>query len=327
MHPLSVTLFGRLRIQQGARLVIDLTAKAQELLCYLLLHRSRAHTREALSELLWPQASSAQAKKYLRQTLWQLQAALDACDESDGSESRASSEPPESQTLLMPDAGWLRLNSAAMGPLDVDVFEDAFQACHQVRGHDLSDHAAQTLAHAAALYQGDLLETWYQDWCVYERERLQLTYLAMLEKLMEHCEARGKFAQGLIHGQNVLRFDPAREYTHRQIMRLYHKAGDRTGALRQFERCAAALAREFNLPPMPETLALREHICARHLADDTTYAPVRGQTQAVALNQSEKGSDGHLQRRLDQIQMRLSAVHDELQQELAAIRGAMRMSS
>ena len=53
-----------------------LSSKALELLCYLVLHRDRAHTREALSRLLWPDAPDGQAKKYLRQTLWQLQTNL-----------------------------------------------------------------------------------------------------------------------------------------------------------------------------------------------------------------------------------------------------------
>jgi hypothetical protein len=42
------------------------------------MHRDRAHTREELAVLLWPDASATLARKYLRQALWQLQSALTA---------------------------------------------------------------------------------------------------------------------------------------------------------------------------------------------------------------------------------------------------------
>jgi hypothetical protein len=38
---------------------------------------------------------------------------------------------------------------------------------------DLNEAQAQLLKDAVNLYCGDLLEGWYQDWCLFERERLQ----------------------------------------------------------------------------------------------------------------------------------------------------------
>jgi len=40
------------------------------------------------------------------------------------------------------------------------------------------------LQEAVRLSYADLLEGWYQDWCLYERERLQNIYLLILDKLM-----------------------------------------------------------------------------------------------------------------------------------------------
>ena len=73
---LQVRLFGRVSWSAPRPPVPILPSKALELLCYLVLHRGRSHTREALSRLLWPDAPDGQAKKYLRQTLWQLQTTL-----------------------------------------------------------------------------------------------------------------------------------------------------------------------------------------------------------------------------------------------------------
>src|SRR5438128_1039451 len=58
-----------------------------------------------------------------------------------------------------------------------------------------------------ALYRGDLLEGWYSDWCLYERERLQHMYLAMLDKLMEYSESHQEYETGQTYGMRALRYD------------------------------------------------------------------------------------------------------------------------
>ena len=44
--------------------------------------------------------------------------------------------------------------------------------------------------------------------------------------------------------------DPARERTHRRLMRLKYLAGYRAEALRQYDRCAAILQEEFGCFPL-----------------------------------------------------------------------------
>ncbi len=266
MNSLDIRLFGKIVIQQHGRAVSELPAKAMELLAYLLLHCDRAHTREALAELLWPETSNIVSKKYLRQTLWQLQTAL---------EFQTAPKSAEADALFILTPGWVRFNTHIVWQLDVNAFEAAFAQCCDCCGADLSDHQSQALEAAVMLYQGDLMEMWYQDWCIFERDRLQQIYLAMLDKLMGYCEATQRYAKGLTYGQRILRVDAARESTHRQLMRLHYKAGDRTGALHQFERCAAALAKEFNLEPTRDTRAL--HACIRNdcLDDGDVLATTR----------------------------------------------------
>src|SRR5690349_5654465 len=61
----SVHLFGKLALQRDAQPLHPLdTRKAQELFCYLLLYRDRAHPREALASVLWGDIATAQSKTY-----------------------------------------------------------------------------------------------------------------------------------------------------------------------------------------------------------------------------------------------------------------------
>jgi DNA-binding SARP family transcriptional activator len=308
MNALRIRLFGEICVEQDRQPVSDLPAKALELLCYLFLYRDRAHTREELATLLWPDASYTHSKKYLRQILWRLQTALGA---------EPNSGRGENPTWLILNPGWVRINPQSAWWLDVDAFERAHVLCRDTPGQVLTEQQAQLLEEAMALYQGDLMELWYQDWCIYERDRLQLTYLAMLEQLMGYCETQRSYTKGVAYGQGILRYDQARECTHQHLMRLYYRAGDRTGALRQYDRCAAALAKEFNLQPSHETVALYEQIRADQL-DETAAQPMETSRQPDDRSGTNLLLEIHKQ--LDQIQFGLSSFQQQVQHELAALK-------
>jgi DNA-binding SARP family transcriptional activator len=255
MSVLKIHLFGRFRVSRGERPAEGFDAhKEQELLSYLLLRRGRPHAREALAGLLWGEVPTEKSKKYLRQALWHVQAALDPV------------QGGEPGGVLAVEHDWVQLDAGAAVWLDVEVFERTFMRVHDSRGAELDGPSFGALQEAVGLYRGDLLEGWYQDWCLFERERLQNMYLAMLDKLMSYCEAHRLFELGVLYGAAVLRLDRAHERTHRQLMTLQYLAGDRTAALRQFERCAAALEEELGVKPDRLTAALYQNIRADHTA-------------------------------------------------------------
>lgn len=251
MATISVRLFGRLSVQVDQQPFEGLEAgKAQELLCYLLLHCDRPHRREGLANLLWGDTSGQQVRKYLRQSLWQLHSALSLPDDEDPAR------------VLLVDADWVQVNPEADLWVDATLFDLAIGAAEGVPGRALDEESARTLATAADLYTGDLLEGWYQDWCLFERERLQTRYLGLLDKLIAHCASTGRYEAGLEYGTRILRHDRAHERTHRQLMRLHHLAGDRTAALRQYHTCAAVLEQELGIRPSRRTTGLYEQIRA-----------------------------------------------------------------
>ncbi|MCB8983632.1 MAG: hypothetical protein H6659_07395 [Ardenticatenaceae bacterium] len=247
MDCLCISLFGKFCVTAPVQttIVLDPT-KVQELFFYLLLHADRPHTREKLAELLWQDSSAAQSRKYLRQTLWQLQSILD--------------QFPCCQNLLTADSDWIQINPAVPYWLDTQMFDHAYGQATGVDGAALETGTAQALMNAVMLYQGDLLENWYQDWCLFERERLQNELITMLHKLMVYCECTQQYEAGVIYGMQMLQFDQAREQTHRRLMRLYFLAGDRTRALRQFERCKLVLRQELGVEPAQKTLELVQQI-------------------------------------------------------------------
>jgi DNA-binding SARP family transcriptional activator len=204
---------------------------------------------------LWCDSPPTQSKKYLRQTLWQLQTALTCQTE------------PVNGRLLLVEPNWIQLNTVADLWLDVALFEQAFNLVQRVPGNELELEQVRSLESAVDLHKGELLSGWYQAWCLDERERFRHMYMAMLDKLMGHYEAHHKYETGLAYGERLLQHDRARERTHRRMMRLYYLAGDRTLALGQYQRCIDILAEELDVKPSKRTQALYEQIRADQLED------------------------------------------------------------
>jgi DNA-binding SARP family transcriptional activator len=252
MNVLRISLFGKFHVQCNNQVQGGFESqKSQELFCYLLLYRDRPHHREFLAGLLWPQRTKTQSLKYLRHTLWQLQTALEASMAGNGD-------------LLQVDSEWISLNPDAPFWLDVAAFEHIYDLVQGKKGRELDQREARLVQQALELYQGNLLEGWYQDWCLFERGRLKRTYLTLLKKQIAYCEACGEYEAGVRYGARALRHDVAHEQIHRRLMRLHYQAGDRTAALRQYEDCVDSLRQELDVDPSQRTLTLYEEIRLGH---------------------------------------------------------------
>jgi len=289
---LRFRLFGKFTALHDAGLLTGLEAsKDQELLSYLLIHRDRPHSREALASMLWGETSTEKSKKYLRQALWHLHAALNSDAE-----------------VLLVDHDWLSLNPCSSLWTDVSDFERAFATAEGIAGRQLDAEQAKALKNAVSLYSDDLLPGYYQDWILFERERLQNMYLLMLDKLLVYLQFRGEYEVAQSYGATILRYDPARERTHRQLMHLYSLAGDRTSALRQFERCALSLKQELGVRPERKTVELYERIKSDQMGHTNN---------AETLPQASSSSD--ILTRLKQLQAIVAGVQRRIQRDIKAI--------
>jgi hypothetical protein len=121
-------------------------------------------------------------------------------------------------------------------------------------GRFLAAIEARDLDTAAALYQGELLPGFtcdsleFEEWLRLERERLhQLALEAMFEAAQDHLAASRPDKAGAL-ARRQLALEPWREPAHRQLMQGYALAGDRAGALAQFDAARAVLWQELGVP-------------------------------------------------------------------------------
>jgi DNA-binding SARP family transcriptional activator len=222
--------------------------KAIALLAYLLLHRDRTLSRAAIAEQFWPDEDDQSGRASLRRHLHR---ALSALPEA---------EP--SCPWVLADKVTVRWNPDA--PLVLDTM-DYERRCSE---GDLDS--------AVSLYRGDYLEDFYDDWVLPERERLRSIQAANLAALVDRYRGALDYPAAIASAQSLLRLDPLREDAIRRLMSLRFAAGDRSGALSDFEIFARRLHDELAAEPMPETIALREAIRSNeHSTLEGTAAPAR----------------------------------------------------
>jgi DNA-binding SARP family transcriptional activator len=221
--------------------------QAYLLFCYLLLNPERPHSRDQLATMFWGEYPTQISRKYLRNGLWKLRQQLEAVE-----------APVDRYFLINEDS--ISFVGAGQYWLDVELFNTTLTSYQDLPGQSLAREQAAQLEEAVALYSDDLLVGVYDDWCLYERERLSLLYLRALGKLMAFHENNGTWERGLGYGERLLARDDTREKVHLQMMRLYWLSGDRNAALAQYKRCAQILRDQLGIAPMKETVAVYQQM-------------------------------------------------------------------
>jgi len=155
--PWRIRLLGTLEARRGDHVVTRFaTSRVAALLARLALFPRRAHPREELIDLLWPDSDADAGRLSLRVALASLRRQLEPPDVSPGS-------------VLVADRSAVRLRPLAFAS-DVAEFEAALRAAG--RAPDLREKR-EALDHADALYLGELLPGFYDEWVLDERGRLE----------------------------------------------------------------------------------------------------------------------------------------------------------
>lgn len=220
------------------------TLKSQSLLVFLIIHRHQAHSRASLAELFWGDHPERRARRSLSTALWQIHHCLPGDD------------------FLLADAADVQFNPRPLIWLDVAEFEQlAVAALHSSRPAT----GLAALQGAVALYRGDFMEGFGDEWVLSQRYQLENLYHDALARLMLAHAEQGEHAPALAAALRLLARDPLREDAHQAAMRAYCHLGQRHAALAQYSRCRALLHAELGIEPLPETTSLCRAIAEGHL--------------------------------------------------------------
>jgi predicted ATPase/DNA-binding SARP family transcriptional activator len=232
-EPWTVQLLGELRAAQGPQVITRFyTRKIGGLFAYLAYHPQRAHPREGLIDLFWPDAEPEAGRTSLRTALASLRRQL---------------EPPAvpAGTVLIADRSSVRLNAESIRT-DVAEFE------REIRAAGSATHPAERIAileRALALYRGELLPGRYEEWIPAERERLSETCCQALRRLSLLLEEQGDGEQAIDYARRAVQLNPLEEAAHFDLIRQYAGAGQLSAATRQYHELERALREAFDEAP------------------------------------------------------------------------------
>ncbi len=195
-------------------------ARQQQLIAALALLGARP--RHALSGVLWPESSEEQASTSLRAVLFRISHELPRLLAD-------SRDPVALAAGVRTDIGGVRRLIDHIARLGIEP-----------------PHSA-----AEVLRNAELLPGWYDDWVMYEQERLQQQRMAALETLAARYLAQGNHVHALEAARASAAIEPLRESAQLMIVRSYLAADDRVSAMRVFRDFRARLADELGVAPSP----------------------------------------------------------------------------
>ena len=214
--------------------------KARAVLGYLCLHAGQRVPRSKLAALLWDRVPDHQGRASLRQSLRELMLALG----------------PLADEILEADSEMIRLNQRVCW-----VDSAAILA---------GPHPANLLrTDLAALCEGELLEDLngiseaFDEWLLMERARFATQITGVFdEELHQITQADVPAERRAALARRIIACDATHEGASRILMAALADLGEKAQALREYERCRAAMRSRLEVEPSAETQALFERLRA-----------------------------------------------------------------
>lgn len=174
---------------------------------FFLLH-PQGVGREQVIEALWPETDPDRAAEKFWKQLGDMRRGL-----------RSESNPTAKFVERSGD-----IYRVETGEFDVDVwrFDRLFAEAGQGR------KSRESLAAAADLYRGELLEGVYYDWALPPRDHFRSQVIDLLVELAEVCEREGNPEEATRALTWAIGLEPYAEHLYRELMNIYRKLGRAT---------------------------------------------------------------------------------------------------
>ena len=229
---LQIRLLGQFDLQLDKKRITIPTRLGQSLLAYLVLTAGTQHRREKLAGTFWPDTTEDNARRNLRQELWRIRKAL-------------SMQQNEGVDTLIADEFTISFNRNSEYWLDVAQVEKP-------------DSDLESLSRNLSFYQGELLPGFYEDWVLFERERIQSIFDTKMGQLLDQLIAAEHWSAVQEQAERWLMLGNTPEPAFRALMLAAGARGDITKASSVYQRCVTELKEQFGLEPSAETRALYE---------------------------------------------------------------------
>ena len=223
--------------------------KARQLFLLLLTHPRQMLHRDQIAEMLWPDATPEGSVRDFKIAYSALCNVLEP--------DRKRNAP---SAYIRRDGSRYGLNLDADLQFDVVDFEDLVATGDKVYGRS-PEQAFTQYKQALQLYHGEYLQSFpYDTWCHEERERLRALYLRTAERVAKQYQSQENWEAVIELCENIIQQDDCWEVAYQLLMIAYQKQGNRTQAVRTYQRCVTALKNGLGIEVTAVTQQLHESL-------------------------------------------------------------------
>lgn len=252
---LTVTMLGRMMVSASDKLIkLDVGQSGRLLAGYLFHYQGRAHLRDKLADMFWPELHPEHAKAALNTAVWRVRKILTAASKTKTGGNLISLG---SEIVLEP-AEWLSIDTHEFSRLAVRAVGDA----------RVGNVSADILEAAVERYSGSFMEGDDAEWIVAERERFHSLFVRSLCDLVRIYALADDFEAAIAAARKILAVDPFRESVVQWLALLLVLNSQRAQAIVHLDRWSTTLRKEIHIDPLLETSQLRESIASATVERD-----------------------------------------------------------
>lgn len=241
----------------------------------LVLHHNRPVDRDRIADILWEGDHPDNARDRLNTMLWRLRTLM--------------RKAGGTGTSLLNKRAYLIYE--AEPEFAADIVQVSERARQVMSGRATSEADMQALLASVGHCNMDFLPGAQDHWSIVTRESLRSGLLVILEALLVHLRAQGRWGRVSEVAQKMLMLDPTLESGHRQMIELHGRRHDVRAAERQYEVLQRVLKDRLDVAPAPETAAA---IDALKIARDTPDAPKQAKRRVLLTRPSFKAVESAL---------------------------------
>lgn len=210
------------------------TTKAKELFAYLLYHRGKVVSKDALLELLWPELDERKGLANLQTSINRIRSVWNAVGE-----------------------GYISIRYAQYGyiletkqlRIDAEEWEQALRRLNPVSIEQAPEHRR-----LLDLYRGDFYEEDHYAWAESERQRLKALWLQHAQQLGRFYCTHNMNIEALAVYHQIQKQEPLHEDSYLALMKIYARLNDAESVQKQYEFLTRQLKQEAEADPSPGIL-------------------------------------------------------------------------
>lgn len=233
----EVCLFKYFHIKKAGNNILNIkwrTAKARELLIYLIQHYGEIVRKDVLVELLWPDASVDKAYDnlyasiyYIRKLLSELHIGIHIHTHVNGYE--------------------IEFHNVTCDVIEFNqLFEEIMSDIRQEVDKQVLIHKFNRLKQ---LYSGEYLEEESYVWKEHLKEKCRVQFLSIARKINQLFIEQEDVTNAILLSLDIQKLYPYMDYSYFTLMKLYSEYGDMENVERQYMKLKTMLYDEFNTEP------------------------------------------------------------------------------